>query len=38
MIGFVLAIATEAITGKGIIGQLAALGDVANIASALGLN
>lgn len=38
MFGFVLAVVTEAITGKGILGQLAALGDVSSIASALGLH
>lgn len=36
MIGFVLAIATEAITGKGIIGQVASIFEVVNRASALG--
>lgn len=38
MFGFILAVATEAITGKGIIGQLSALGDVSGIASAFGLH
>lgn len=37
MLGFVLAIVTEAITGKGIVGQVAALGDIASITHALGL-
>lgn len=36
MIGFALAIVTEALTGKGVIGQVAALFDISNIASALG--
>lgn len=37
MFGFVLAVATEALTGKGIIGQVSALLDVSGVASALGL-
>ncbi|CAN8065688.1 unnamed protein product [Agarophyton chilense] len=37
MLGFVLAVVTEAITGKGIVGQIAALGDVSVITHALGL-
>lgn len=37
MFGFILAVATEALTGKGILGQLAALGDISNVTSALGL-
>lgn len=37
MLGIVLAIVTEAITGKGIVGQVAALGDIASITHALGL-
>lgn len=37
MFGFVLAIATEALTGKGIVGQVSALFDISGIASALGL-
>lgn len=37
MIGFVLALATEAITGKGIIGQVSALFDVTDVVRALGL-
>ncbi|CAN8070181.1 unnamed protein product [Agarophyton chilense] len=37
MVGFVLAVVTEAITGKGIIGQLQALGDISSVTKALGL-
>eukprot|EP00178_Gracilaria_changii_P000756 TRINITY_DN1099_c0_g3_i1.p2 TRINITY_DN1099_c0_g3~~TRINITY_DN1099_c0_g3_i1.p2 ORF type:complete len:109 (+),score=25.60 TRINITY_DN1099_c0_g3_i1:385-711(+) len=37
MFGFALAVITEAITGKGIIGQLAALGDFSAVTNALGL-
>ncbi|CAN8065563.1 unnamed protein product [Agarophyton chilense] len=37
MLGFVLAVVTEAITGKGIVGQIAALGDFSSITHALGL-
>lgn len=35
MIGFTLALVTEAITGKGIVGQLASVADVVNTAKAL---
>lgn len=38
MIGFALAVATEALTGKGIVGQVSALFDISSVASALGLN
>lgn len=36
MIGFLLAVVTEAITGRGIIGQVASIFEVVNRASALG--
>lgn len=36
MIGFVLGLTTEVITGKGIIGQVASIFDIVNQASALG--
>lgn len=35
MLGFTLALVTEAITGKGIVGQLASVVDVVNTAKAL---
>lgn len=38
MVGFFLAVVTEAITGKGIIGQVGSLFDISNFASALGLH
>ncbi len=34
MMGFILALVTEAITGKGIIGQIASIGEVINAAKA----
>lgn len=34
MMGFILALATEALTGKGIIGQIASIGEVINAAKA----
>lgn len=37
MVGFALAIVTEAITGKGVVGQVGALFDISNIASALNI-
>ena len=36
MMGFILALTTEAITGKGIIGQVSSIFDIVNLASALG--
>lgn len=36
MMGFALAIVTEAITGKGIIGQVGSIFEIVNLASALG--
>lgn len=36
MIGFLLAVVTEAITGKGILGQVGSIFDIVNLASALG--
>lgn len=36
MIGFVLAVATEALTGKGVIGQVASIFDISNVTSTLG--
>ena len=36
MMGFILAIVTEAITGKGIIGQVGSIFEIINQASALG--
>ena len=35
MVGFTLALLTEALTGKGIVGQLASIGEVVNSAKAL---
>eukprot|EP00178_Gracilaria_changii_P025534 TRINITY_DN78674_c0_g1_i1.p1 TRINITY_DN78674_c0_g1~~TRINITY_DN78674_c0_g1_i1.p1 ORF type:complete len:104 (-),score=22.98 TRINITY_DN78674_c0_g1_i1:133-444(-) len=36
MLGFLLAVVTEAITGKGILGQVGSIFEIVNLASALG--